>query len=278
MADEGIGIDETEAAFDWPRAVREDRKRKRLSRPEIARRSGLSPSAVKAYETGTRHPSREALTAIIDALGMTTGQANPILAGAGYATNWRAIFHEAYGPREVSWFTEQVELATWPVFVTNEASDIVAANRVFRTLIGIPLAETLPRPDKWNFIAMATHPWWADRVDNWDEAMSWALGLAKSGLRRNINLERPAPWSFESYKQLLKGDPAYIARMLKLWEPAEPVDHTTRMRYPARWRHETGAVMRFAAVVHVADVWQVFAWHDWVPEDPETLRLVRDLT
>lgn len=277
MADEGKGIEETEAAFDWARAIREDRKRKRLSRPEIAHRSGLSLSAVKAYETGARHPSREALSAIIDALGMTTDQANPILTGAGYATNWRAIFHEAYGPRPPEWFAEQVERETWPVFVTNEASDIVAANRAFRTLIGIPLRETLPKPDKWNFIAMATHPSWADRIENWDEAMSWALGLAKTGLRRQINLERPAPWSFESYKQLLKGDPAYIARMLKLWEPAEPVEHTTRMRYPARWRNEDGRVLRFAAVVHVADVWQVYAWHDWIPEDAETMRVISEI-
>jgi transcriptional regulator with XRE-family HTH domain len=278
MADEGMRIEDKEAAFDWALAIRQDRRRKRLSRPEIARRSGLSLSAVKAYETGARHPSREALTAIIDALGMTSAQGNPVLAGAGYATNWRAIFHEAYGPRDLSWFTEQVELVTWPVFVTNEASDIVAANRVFRALIGIPPAEALPRPDKWNFIAMATHPWWADRVDNWDEAMSWALGLAKTGLRRQINLERPAPWSIESYAQLLKGDPGYIARMLKLWEPAEPVEHTTRMRYPARWRHDTGEVLRFSAIVHVADVWEVYAWHDWIPEDPETLRVVSGLT
>ena len=95
-------------AFDWRVAVRDYRRRLRLSLAEVARRSGLSLSAVKSYENGARHPTRSALKAVTDALGMTAQQSNPIFAGAGYATNWRAIYHEAYGPRPVEWFTEEV--------------------------------------------------------------------------------------------------------------------------------------------------------------------------
>jgi hypothetical protein len=32
--------------------------------------------------------------------------------------------------------------------------------------------------------------------------------------------------------------------------------------------------MRFTATMHVADVWQELSWHDWVPEDEETLGLL----
>ncbi|HUF53892.1 MAG TPA: hypothetical protein VMR52_08995 [Dehalococcoidia bacterium] len=64
--------------------------------------------------------------------------------------------------------------------------------------------------------------------------------------------------------------------MLKLWEPAEPVDHTTRMRYSVRWRSHAGVTLHFTSVVHVADVWQAYAWHDWIPEDAETLRILRN--
>lgn len=270
-------MDKFQAVVDWRQALREYRVQRRLSQPEVARRSGLSLSAVKAYENGQRHPSREALTAITDALGMTAGQANPILAGAGYATNWRAIYHQAYGPREVDWFTEEVERSAWPVFVTNEASDLIAANRAFRNLVGVPLRERLPRADKWNFLALSSTPSYAERLENWDEAMTFVLGLAKMDLRRQINPERPAPWTTEPYQRFLQGDPIYVTRMLRLWEPAEPVAHTTRMHYPVRWRHESGQLLRFAAMMHVADVWQVFAWHDWVPEDADTLRLLADL-
>jgi transcriptional regulator with XRE-family HTH domain len=278
MGDEGTGIEELQERFDWQHALREQRQQKRLSQPEVARRSGLSLSAVKAYESGQRHPSREALTAIIDALEMTAAQANPVIAGAGYATNWRAMFHQAYGPREVEWFTQEVELSAWPVIVTNETSDVIAANRAFRTIIGIPLREHLPQPDKWNFVTLASDPDYAERLESWDEGMSFIIGLAKADVRRHINPERPPPRNQESYRRFLQGDPALVSRMLKLWEPAEPVRHTTRMHYPVRWRHESGQLMRFAAVMHVADVWQVFSWHDWVPEDADTLSLLQSLS
>lgn len=265
------------ASFDWRRAIREHRRKRRISQPDLAARSGLSLSAVKAYESGRRHPTREALSAIVDALGITADQANPLFAGAGYAANWHAIFHEAYGPRDVPWFTEQVERSTWPVFVTNEASDLIAANRPLRLLHGMALDEVLPQPDRWNYLALASQPWYAERLENWDEAMTFVLGLAKAVMRRDLNPERPAPWNSESYKRFLQGEPAYVTRLLRLWEPAEPVPYTTRVHYRVRWRHESGQLLRFAALMHVADVWQAYAWHDWVPEDAETLRLVQEL-
>jgi transcriptional regulator with XRE-family HTH domain len=263
---------------DSRRALTEHRKRLRLSRPEVARRSGLSVSAVKAYETGTRHPSREALTAIIDSLGLTKAEAGPLLAGAGYATNWRAIFHETYGPRGVEWFAAEVQRSAWPAFVTNEASDLIAANGAFRALVGMPARERLPDPDRWNLFALLSSSPFAERIENWDEVMSFVLGLGKAGLRREVNPERPPPWVAEPLQRFLQGRPAFVTRMLKLWEPAEPVEHTTRMRCPMRWRHEGGQLMRFSGLIHVADVWQVFAWHDWIPEDAETMRLLGDLT
>lgn len=263
--------DQLEGGLDWRRTIREYRRDRGLSQPGVARRSGLSLSAVKAYESGARHPSREALTAIIDALGMTAAQASPVLAGAGYAANIRAIFHQAYGPWDIDWFTEEVEKSTWPVFVTNEASDLIAANRALRILHGIPLTERLPKPERWNALARASDPSYAERLENWDEVMSFMLGLGKADLRQQVNPERPPTWNVESYQRFLQGNPEYVARMLRLWDPAEPVPHTTRMHYRVRWRHEDGQLMKFTGLMHVADVWQVFAWHDWIPEDAATL-------
>ena len=59
-------------------------------------------------------------------------------------------------------------------------------------------------------------------------------------------------------------------------ENAEPVAHTTRMHTPVRWRHE-GETLRFHSVVHIADVWKVYAWHDWIPEDEATMRALAEL-
>lgn len=263
------------ARFDWRAALREHRRAERLSLAEVARRSGLSLSAVKSYESGRRHPSREALGAIIDAIGLTTDQANPILAGAGYAANWRAATHQAYGPRPLEWFAAEVERDPWPVFVTNEASDLVAANRVFRTLIGIHLAERLPAP-QWNFVATASDPDYARRLESWDDSMRFMIGLAK-GWPGQLSPERLVSFMAGPYQRFLEGDPALVTRMLQLWGSTEPAAVSTRMRYPVRWRHESGGLMRFAAVMTVADVQLVYSWHDWVPEDAQTWELLAGL-
>lgn len=264
-------VDGLSAATDWPAALRGERLRLRLSRTEVARRSGLSASAIKAYESGQRNPSRDALAALIDALGLPAATANQILAGAGYATNWRAVLHKAYGPRDAAWFAAEVERYTWPVFVTNEAGDIIAANAHYREMIGIPRRHKLPDPQRWNFIVMASEAGLADRLENWDEVMKFMIGLAKALPGRLINPERPAPWTASPVQRFLQGDPAYITRMLKLWEPAQPVEHTTRMRCPVVWRHQSGALLRFTMVMHVADVYNVLAWHDLIPQDAATL-------
>jgi hypothetical protein len=104
--------------------------------------------------------------------------------------------------------------------------------------------------------------------------MRFMIGLAKADLRRQINPERQAPYVNEAFQRFLAGNPSYIPRLLNLWESTEPVPHTTRMHYPVRWRHESGRTMRFTATMHVADVWQELSWHDWVPEDEETLGLL----
>jgi len=34
--------------------------------------------------------------------------------------------------------------------------------------------------------------------------------------------------------------------------------------------------MSFTATMHVADVWQELSWHDWVPLDVDTIRLLAE--
>jgi transcriptional regulator with XRE-family HTH domain len=270
MANETTG--EAAGRFDWPSALAEHRKRAGLSRPEVARRSGLSASAIKSYETGARRPTREALSAIIDALGLTAQEANPILAGAGYAANWRALFHRMYGPWDADWFTAEVECVSWPAFVTNEGGDIIAANRAMRRLMGMHLNAPLPNREQWNVLVLLSAPSFSDHLENWDEVVRFMIGLGKSDLRVLVNPERPPTWAAEPYRRFLSGDPAYVTRLLQLWEGAEPVSHTTRMHCPVRWRLDDGRLLRFTALMHVADIWQVFAWHDWHPDYPETLK------
>lgn len=111
-------------------------------------------------------------------------------------------------------------------------------------------------------------------MENWDEAMGFMIGLARADTRHAVNLERPTPLLAEPLRRFLEGDPAYIRRILGLWDPAPSVPHTTRMRYAMRWRHDSGVLMTFSCTMHVADIWQELSWHDWIPDDAATLEAV----
>ena len=65
---------ELDEALDWRQALREHRKTRGFTQTRLAREASLSLSALKQYETGQRHPSAEALDAIIAALGLTAEQ------------------------------------------------------------------------------------------------------------------------------------------------------------------------------------------------------------
>ena len=69
---------------DWCSALRAHREREGISRAALARRAGISEHAVKAFEFGRRRPKESTLTAIVDALGLTREEANPIRAELGY--------------------------------------------------------------------------------------------------------------------------------------------------------------------------------------------------
>lgn len=261
-------LDSFHEQFDWRALLRAQRRARGISQPELARRADLSLSAVKAYERGERHPSREALASIIDAVGMPVEEANRLYAGAGYAIDMRRILNEKYAPRPSQWFDDEVDRYRWPVFVTNQASDILNANRSFRDLIGIARHERLPSP-KWNFIARASDAEFLRKQENWDEMAQFMIGLGKAEQRWEVNAERPSPWTSDAYRRFLEGDPALVMRLLRLWESAEPIDLTTRMSYPVRWR-ENGTLLSFTAMMHMADLWQDLTWHDWIPLDAAT--------
>lgn len=264
-------MNEFRETLDWRRALRAYRTDRHLSQPEVARRAGVSLAAVKAYENGDRHPSPQALNSIIDALGMPVDDANPIRAGAGYAVDWEKILNDRYDPRDLDALAEEVERYPWPVFVTNQATDLICANRAFRRVIGMDMATRLPDKKNWNFLARASDPSFAGRMENWDAVMTFMIGIAKADTRYAVNLERPTAFLGEALRRFLEGDPVYIRRILGLWDAAPLVRHTTRMRYAIHWRHDTGALMRFSCTMHVADIWQELSWHDWIPDDAATL-------
>ncbi|MCH8814681.1 MAG: helix-turn-helix domain-containing protein [Chloroflexi bacterium] len=255
--------------LDWKRALREARRQRRISQTELARRSGLSLSAVKAYESGSRHPSQEALSCVIEALGLTHEEANPIRAGAGYAIDWNAILNQRY-LSEPEKLGEQVQQYPWPVFVTNQRIDLICANRAFEKVWDVDLSSEFLEPGGRNLFSGATIPRFVRQMENWHELVALMIGLMKGDPRLEQNLESPAPWLQDTIRRFLEGDPAYVTRVLDLWEKTPPIPHKIRHRYDVRWRYRGERPMRFVGVLTVADIWNELSWNEWLPADGQT--------
>lgn len=271
-------VNEFHERLEWRRVLREHRKRLRLSQPDVARRADLSLSAVKAYEAGERHPSPEALAAIINVLGLTPEQAAPIHAGAGYAPDLRFLMYGKYESRPLETMAIEADRYPWPVAVFNMVGEILANNAPFYDMLGPSLARQLRAdPEKRNLIAMSSNPEFAERSVNWDEGVGFMIGLTKGDPRAEHNLERPQANSQDVMRRFLAGDPRYIARLLGLWERTPPIEHWTRHQYRFHWRTEDGRLMRLWNVLHVADVWNELFWSDYIPEDAETWQILSEL-
>jgi len=256
--------------FDWRAAIRARRLEGGLSLPEVARRSGLSLSTVKAYERGDRRPSRRGLDAIIEALGLGHDEANPVRAAAGFAIDWRGVLDRRYLVH-LDTFTREAAETPWPVFITNQGSYVVYWNRAFEVVWDVDVEREFPDRRTRSLLAGASIARFTRCIVNYGEAMSFFLGLFKGDPRRRQDLERPAPWNRDQVRRLFEGDPGELRRLLDAWEQAEPIPHRMRHQYRIVWRHRgVGPDLRFIGQLTVCDIWNELNWQEWVPADSET--------
>ncbi len=254
-------------ALDWRQRIRDERLRRSIAQTELARRAGLSLTAVKAYERGARRPSLHALNAIIGAIGLSPDEANLIRAGAGYAIDFTALFDGRY-IFDLAVAQQQLNRLPWPAFITNQATVVVAFNQQFATLLDVDPERDFPDPAERNLLAYANQPRFTSALENFDEVVGMLIGLAKGDPRVQADAERPAPWSQAAVERFLQGDPSFIRRFLALWERQPPIPHRTRHVYEVRWRYRgEPPALRFIASLSPADIWNELWWNEWVPAD-----------
>lgn len=257
-------------AIDWRGELRRRRLERGLSQAAVARRAGLSLSAVKAYERGDRRPSAQALDAMVQAIGLAHDEANPIRAGAGYAIDWQGVLERRYvsEPAEVR---RQAEELPWPVFITNQGSYVVCWNRPFERLWDVDVEREFPDPLSRNLLGGAAIGRFARCIASYEETMAFFLGMIKGDPRIRADLGAPAPWHREAVQHLADGDPGELRRLLDAWEKARPIPHRTRHQYRVVWRYRgAGPTIRFIGVHTVCDIWNELSWQEWIPADAES--------
>lgn len=262
-------------AFDWRATIRQWRENHGITQADLARRSGLSLASIKAYERGQRNPSRATLESLISALGIPREAANHILAGAGYAIDWQALFHERYLPLTVEQLQQEAEEYAWPAFVTNQSFDVVALNAATGIVFDVDTDTQLTGFGERNLLGGITHDGFADRLENWDEVVRFICGLAKGDTRwGTADPSRPAPWLERPIERFLQGNPARIRRFFEIWESSEPIPHRIRQRFRIEWWHRDGTLLTFAGRLVIADIWSELHWNEWIPANARTWRIL----
>jgi transcriptional regulator with XRE-family HTH domain len=263
-------------AFDWKSALRRQRKLRKWTLKQLADRTGVSLAALKSYETGRRRPSERVLRSLIATLGIPREEANPLLAGAGYAVDWNAIFHERFAVPSIDEQQAELDSLPWPAFVTNQSFDVLRWNRPLEALFEVDPGQRDGFLER-NLLAGITDDSFARRLLNWDEVVAFMIGLAKGDPRAIHEPEAPAPWLEPAVARLMSGHPARIRRLLQLWEIAPPIKHTLRHRYRVSWDLGNRAALSFACSFVPADLWNELHWNEWIPANAETWNWIETL-
>jgi transcriptional regulator with XRE-family HTH domain len=258
----GGGVD------DWRAALRGARVGLRLSRAALAARTGVSVAAIRAYESGARRPSRRALEALIVALGLPAEHSTPILAGAGYVVDHTSL--SRLRPLSRDELQAELDERTWPVFVVNQAFELVQVNSAFEAVFGRRLAD---RPlDERNLLAGMSDEEFAARVRNWDEVVTFMMGLVKGDPRLDGGFDSPLAWIGPVLDRFSAGNPGRIRRFVELWDAAEPVRSSMRYSYQIEWAAPDGTPLSFRGIAMLVDITHELDWNEWLPDDVVTWR------
>jgi transcriptional regulator with XRE-family HTH domain len=256
----------------WNELLHRVRRGIGLTRDAAAARANISPATLKAYELGARHPTRDSLSALLIALQADPLTRDSVLSAAGFAPDGRSAGFQLPDP----WYTFPEAAAfchetTIPCCLTNQFFEVVAANGLIQRLWEEDLNRSRTGPYERSFLAMLTRRDVADHLLNWEEAISFPIGLAKGHYGGDMAATREAnPYFAGAVDHLLKGDMAYVQRFLALWVTVPARHEKYRWWYPIVWQRGDGVVFRFQVLVNPADRSNLVAFNDWMPADGAT--------
>ena len=263
----------------WFQQLRRLRDQEHITRNELASRSGISLASIRAYETGSRHPSRASLSVLLDALEADAFARQEILVGAGYAPDGRSpaehLSDEWFSLADAS---AEIAALPHPACVTTELFEVVAANPCIQRVWEVDLHRELNGPFERSFLSMLSTPRFADRLLNWSEALSVAVSVVKGHYGGDAAVDPTRhPYLAAAVQHLLNGSPEYVQKFLTLWMTVPGRMYRVRLSYPVVWNHSELGPLRFLAVTGPANRQPSLWFNDWIPLDAETAAAVARL-
>lgn len=254
----------------WREELRQAREHGRLSREELARKAGLAPVTIKGYELGTRTPSREMLTVLLDALDMDRFQRNLVLEGAGFRPDglevWRRNPDFAFSFDEAR---AEIQRYEWPALLTGEGLRVLTTNAAYDRLWGRTSSDQAEQSA--GFLGWMSHPGFASRLKNWDEVMAFLIGVLKGSLRFPEQVpEGTSPSIRRAMDQFLAGDAAYIRRYLDLWDRTPAATAKSRFSYHIVFDHIAIGTLEFRCLGTGVNEVDGLIINDWIPANAAT--------
>ena len=256
----------------WNLELRALREIAELTRAELAARAAVSEASIRAYESGARHPARETLNALLNALSVEPIRRHQIQVGAGYATDGGLVGAAPEGPDyTLTQAMAEIQRYPWPTHLNNEMFEVLDANPLMQAVWGVDMATERQTPVERSFVVALSTKRFADRILNWDEAMAMVARMIK-GSHTEAGVESSAanPYLASIAQNFLMGDPGYVQRFLRIWAECTPLIQKRRFVFPITWDHADLGRMNFWIVVNPANLDSYMTFCEWMPIDGDT--------
>lgn len=255
----------------WNEQLRQLRTGRNRSTAELAACSGISHASIHSYEVGRRHPSRERLSRLLDCLEADAPTRNLILSGAGFVATADEEDFEMGVPEKDA--IQLLHRRPWPAFLVNHRADVVAVNEVAERFLELPPARPGRHP---NVLTWVTRRALATRCVNWDMTVTVMIRGFKAGNPQVGSLDAPSPSFTPLVDAVCAGDPALVAKFTTLWEtmPAWRGPFAGVV-FETIWRASRGEKIRFNCAINCVNAKAGLYFHDWIPADPTSFRLLK---
>ncbi|MBI2724032.1 MAG: helix-turn-helix transcriptional regulator [Chloroflexi bacterium] len=265
----------------WRKRLRAVRKELKLSQQQVAERAGLSVWALRGYENGRRNPSRRTLITLAKALQAPTVEMNRMLVEAGFAAE-ETRFPEPQFPSYFFTLDElpaAVERAPWPEWVSSERMEVLAANQAMQAVWDIDFEEERSRRTRaeMSVLSVASDHRFADRVMNWTDVVTVMARVVKGIPEGREEIDDPTPYMNAVLAAFTRNDPAFLPRLIEIWQKAEPMAAKARWDYPIIWCDPEFGEMRFHAFVTTCSEPNGWAFNDWHPVDAATWSILEQV-
>ncbi len=258
----------------WRRFLAEQRRARKLTRPQLASLSNVSVATLRAYESGHRNPPRVALVAILDALQLPPRERNLALAHAGFAPE---------GPRRADGSPNflyslddaqaYVDSRPWPAAVVIEIRYIVWANPLWRRLFVPGPIDDFKAPLRIDRLGILSDPLAQERIQNWEQVAQVAVSLIKGTELGYVTDGRPND-GFAEFVQRLPPQPALMERLEGIWNSSPPQEPKILHAFPLDWLDPDVGLLRFELEFFTANEAIGIDLNNWIPRDAATwLRL-----